>query len=155
VLLLIKEKQNMQVFLLKDVPGKGKAGEIVNVNDGYGKNYLIKNKLAQPVDNKILTESKAKKDSDAFKVAEEKKEIQAVIDQLNTTTVNLVAKLGEGGKMFGSITGAEISAALGEKGLSIEKRNIITEPIKTVGTYKIKCKFNYGMQGEFTLVISA
>lgn len=145
----------MQVFLLKDVPGKGKAGEIVNVNDGYGKNYLIKNKLAQPVDNKILTESKAKKDSDAFKVAEEKKEIQAVIDQLNTTTVNLVAKLGEGGKMFGSITGAEISAALGEKGLSIEKRNIITEPIKTVGTYKIKCKFNYGMQGEFTLVISA
>ena len=140
----------MQVFLLKDVPGKGKAGEIINVNDGYGKNFLIKNKLARMVDSKILTEVKAKKDSDAFKVAEEKKEIQNVIDHLAAKVVTLTAKLGENGKMFGSITGTEIVKEL--DGLNIEKRNVILpEPIKTLGTYKIKVKFNYGMTGEFEL----
>lgn len=144
----------MQVYLLKDLPGKGKAGEIINVNDGYGKNFLIKNKLATAVDNKILSDVKAKKDSDSFKVSEEKKEIQNVIEHLAAKTVTLVAKLGEGGKMFGSITATEIAKEL--EGLNIEKRSIVLpEPIKTVGTYKIKCKFNYGMVGEFTLIVEA
>ena len=150
-----KEERIMKVYLLKDVPGKGKAGEIIDVNDGYAKNYLIKNKLAQPVDSKILNEVKGKKDSDAFKIAEEKKEIQAVIDKLSLAAVTISVKLGESGKMFGQVTGREIANALSEKGINIEKRNIVSEPIKTVGTYKIKVRFNYGMQGEFRLEVGS
>jgi len=144
----------MQVFLLKDLPGKGKAGEMVNVNDGYAKNYLFKHKIAQPVDNKIITESKAKKESDAFKMAEEKKAIGVTIDKLKATNVVLKAKVGENGKMFGSITGAEISSGLAASGINIEKRDIVLpEPIKAAGAYKIKAKFNYGMSGEFTVTV--
>jgi len=144
----------MQVYLLKDLPGKGKAGEIINVNDGYGKNFIIKNKIGTAVDKSVLARVKEKNDSDSFRIAEEKKEIQAIIAELKGTHIKITAKVGDGGKMFGSITSAEIATALSEKGFNIDKRNIaLSEPIKVVGTYNIKVKFTYTMEGEFKLTI--
>ncbi|MCL2846520.1 MAG: 50S ribosomal protein L9 [Firmicutes bacterium] len=144
----------MQVLLLKDLAGKGKAGEVINVNDGYGKNFIIKNKIGVLADAGVLASVAAKKEANAFHVEEEKKAIREVITKLEPTTVTLVAKMGEGGKMFGSITGTEVARALTEAGFSIEKRNIVLpEPIKTLGTYKLKVKFSYGLEGLFTLLV--
>lgn len=144
----------MQIYLLKDLPGKGKAGEIINVNDGYGKNFLIKNKIGTAVDAAVLSRVRAKADSDAFKMAEEKAAIGEIIKKLEGATITLTAKVGEGGKMFGSVTATEISKALEDQGISIEKRNIVLgEPIKNVGEYKIKVKFSYGLEGNFLLKV--
>jgi len=144
----------MQVYLLKDLPGKGKAGEIINVNDGYGKNFIIKNKIGTAVDKTTLAMVKEKNDSNNFRIAEEKKEIQATIAKLKDVSITIKAKVGDGGKMFGSITSTEIATALNEKGFNIDKRNIVlSEPIKVVGSYKIKVKFTYTMEGEFNLTV--
>jgi len=145
----------MQIYLLKDLPGKGKAGEIINVNDGYGKNFLIKNKIGVLADAGIVSKVAAKKESDAFHIEQEKAKIKVIIAKLADVTVTIIAKVGEGGKMFGSITGTEIAKALADKGFEIEKRNIVLpEPIKAVGTYKMKVKFQYGLEGTFQVIVT-
>lgn len=144
----------MRVYLLKDLAGKGKKGEIIEVNDGYGKNFIIKNKIGIAADNALAAEVKAKKEADNFHTAQDKKAIAARIAELEKATVTLKAKVGDTGKMFGSVTGTEVSLALKDAGFDIDKRDIvITEPIKAVGTYKLKVKFPYAMSGNFTLEI--
>jgi len=146
----------MQVYLLKDLPGKGKAGEIIEVNDGYGKNYVIKNKVGTAVTPEILSKVKSKNEANAFHIAQDKERIKGIIAKLADVVVNLTAKIGEGGKMFGSITSAEIAKTLEEQGFEIEKKNIVlTEPIKTLGEYKIKVKYNYGLEGSVRVVVGA
>jgi len=145
----------MQVYLLKDLAGKGKAGEIIEVNDGYGKNFVIKNKIGTAVTPEILSRVRAKKESDAYHVAQDKERIKSIIAKLNDVVVNLTAKVGEGGRMFGSITSAEIAKALNDMDFEIEKKNIVLpEPIKTLGEYRIKVKYNYGLEGSFKLIVS-
>ncbi|MCL2570151.1 MAG: 50S ribosomal protein L9 [Firmicutes bacterium] len=144
----------MQVYLLKDVPGKGKAGEVINVNDGYGKNYLVKNKLGIVADDAVIAKVKAKAQSDAFHTEQDKARIRDIIKKLEDVVVVLTVKVGEGGKMFGSVTSTEIARGLVEKGFEIEKRDIVMpEAIKMVGEYKIKVKFNYGLEGNFKLKV--
>ena len=143
----------MQVYLLKDLPGKGKAGEIINVNDGYGKNYVIKNKIGTPVTPEILSRVRAKSDSDAFHLKTKKEEIGAIIKKLGETIIYIEARVGEG-KLFGAVTGTEIAKALNEQGFAIEKKNIVLpEPIKALGEYKLVVNFAHGMKGEFKLHI--
>ncbi|MCL2755702.1 MAG: 50S ribosomal protein L9 [Firmicutes bacterium] len=145
----------MQVYLLKDLPGKGKAGEIINVNDGYGKNFVIKNKIGQVVTPEILAKVKSKNESDAFHTEQDKARIREIIAKLEGTIVTLTAKIGEGGKMFGSITSTEITKELADQGFEIDKKNIILpEPIKTLGEYKIRVKYNYGLEGSFTVIVN-
>ena len=145
----------MQVYLLKDVPGKGKAGEIITVNDGYGKNYLIKNKLGQAVTPEIASKVKAKSDSDAFKLKTQREEIQAIIDRLRAARVVASAKVGDEGKLFGAVTTNEVAKALNDLGFAIEKRQltIASGNIKALGEYKIVVTFPLGMRGEFTLEV--
>ncbi|MCL2851159.1 MAG: 50S ribosomal protein L9 [Firmicutes bacterium] len=139
----------MKVLLRKDLAGKGKAGEIINVNDGYGKNFVIKNGYGVLVTNEIEAQVKAKSESDTFRISEEKKQIAGIIKKLEDAEVTIIAKIGDNGKLFGSITGGDIEKALVEKGFEIEKRNIVLpEPIKAIGIYKVKVKFSYGMAGE-------
>jgi large subunit ribosomal protein L9 len=145
----------MQVYLLKDVPGKGKAGEIINVNDGYGKNYLIKNKLGQVVTPEIASKVKAKSDSDAFKLKTQREEIGTIIERLRSAQVSVSAKVGDEGKLFGAVTTGEVAKALNDLGFAIEKRQltIVDGNVKALGAYKIVVTFPLGMRGEFTLEV--
>lgn len=142
----------MQIFLLKDLKGHGKAGEIVNLNDGYAKNFVIKNKIGKPVDNATRSDMKAKADSEAFKKQTEIAEIQAQIAQIKQTPITLYCKVGANQKLFGSITATEITNALAAKGINIDKRLIvINEPIKALGTYNVNIKYNYQLTGTITV----
>ena len=144
----------MQIYLLKDLKGHGKAGEIVNLNDGYAKNFVIKNNIGKPVDNAVRSDMKAKADSQAFKNQTEIAAIKAQIETLSHTPVTLYSKVGANQKLFGSITPTEIAAALAEKGITLDKRLIvIPEPIKTVGTYKINVKYNHQLTGTITVQV--
>lgn len=142
----------MQIYLLKDLKGHGKAGEIVNLNDGYAKNFVIKNKIGKPVDNAVLSDIKAKADSEAFKNQTEIAAIQAQIAQLKQTPITLYGKVGANQKLFGSITAAEIADALNQKGITIDKRLIVmAEPIKALGTYNVSIKYNHQLTGTITV----
>lgn len=142
----------MQIFLLKDLKGHGKAGEIVNLNDGYAKNFVIKNKIGKPVDNATRSDMKAKADSEAFKKQTEIAEIQAQIAQIKQTPITLYCKVGANQKLFGSITATEITNALATKGINLDKRLIvINEPIKALGTYNVNIKYNYQLTGTITV----
>ena len=142
----------MQIYLLKDLKGHGKAGDIVNLNDGYAKNFVIKNKIGKPVDNAILSDIKAKADSAAFKTQTEIAAIKKQIGQLKQTSVTLHCKVGANQKLFGSITATEISNALAEKGITIDKHLIvINEPIKTTGSYNVTIKYNHQLTGSVTV----
>ncbi len=142
----------MQIYLLKDLKGHGKAGEIVNLNDGYAKNFVLKNKIGKLVDNTVLSDMKAKAESNAFKNQTEIAAIKAQIEQLKQTPVTLHGKVGANQKLFGSITATEISNALAEKGIHVDKHLIIIpEPIKAIGTYKITIKYNHQLTGTVTV----
>lgn len=145
----------MQIYLLKDLAGKGKAGEIINVNDGYGKNYIIKNKIGLAVTPEIESRVRAKADSDAHKLKIEKDEITAIIKRLDDAQVIVRAKVGDG-KLFGSITSGEVAKALSELGFEIEKRQIdLKEPIRALGEYKLTVNFAYGMKGQVIVQVVA
>ena len=143
----------MQVYLLKDLPGKGRAGEIINVNDGYGRNFIIKNGVGRAVDNAVLTHVRAQKESSAFHKGEEVGAIKAVIARLGDAKVTIPARIGGGGKMFGTITSVEIAAALGKLGILVDKKNLVFDTIKEAGEYIIKVKFNHGLSGKFILEV--
>jgi large subunit ribosomal protein L9 len=143
----------MQIYLIKDLPGKGKAGEIISVNDGYGRNFIIKNGIGRSADGAILAQVKAKQQSDAFHKAREVAEIKKVCGELEKTVVRLAVKVGAGGKMYGAVTGHEISGALLKLGFKIDKKNLVHGTVKELGTYIIKVKFNYGLMSNFTLEV--
>ncbi|MDR0975480.1 MAG: 50S ribosomal protein L9 [Christensenellaceae bacterium] len=144
----------MQIYLLKDVKGKGKAGDIINVNDGYGMNFLVKNKLGKVADNAVLSEKKARDDSKNFHREEEIISYKALVNKLRDITVALDCKKGENGRLFGAITATEIADGLKKLGIEIDKRWIDTLiAIKQTGEYKIQVKFPYQIVGEFSLVV--
>lgn len=142
----------MQIYLLKDLKGHGKAGDIVNLNDGYAKNFVIKNQIGKPVDNSVRSTIKSKADSEAYKNKTEIEAIQVQIAQLKQTPITIYGKLGANQKLFGSITATEIADALNEKGITLDKRLIvIPEPIKAIGTYNVNIKYNHQLTGTVTV----
>ena len=145
----------MQVYLLENLPGKGKAGEIINVNDGYGRNFIIRNGIGKAVDNAVMAKFKAEQESTAFKKNEEISVIRAIVQQLSQTVVSLNVKTGASGKMFGAVTGQEIASALESLGIKIDKKQFVFEQIKEPGSYKIKVKFSYGIEGDFALEVKS
>jgi len=141
----------MQVYLLKDLPGKGKKGEIINVNDGYGRNFIIKNRIGTLVDNAILNQVKARQDSEVFHKQEDIKAMKELAAKPESSTVTVKVSVGANGKMFGSVTSAEIAAQLG-----IDKKFVqLGEPIKAVGTYKVKCKPSHGIEATVSVSVTA
>ena len=144
----------MQVFLLKNVPGKGKMGEIINVNDGYGRNYLIRNGYGRAVDSAIRNQVTAKQQSTAFHKEQDIAAIKKICAELGEVQAVIKIKAGLNGKLFGSVTTTEIAAELERLGFIIDKKNIVLpESIKQVGTYKIKARFNHGLDAAFTLEV--
>jgi large subunit ribosomal protein L9 len=144
----------MRIYLLKDLKGHGRAGEIVTLNDGYAKNFVMKNKIGRQADKQAEAEIKSKKESADFKLEQEIAEIKAVIEKLKTVTVHIKARVGANGKLFGAITSTELAAELAAAGIQTDKRNIdLPEPLRAEGAYKICVKFAHNLHGEFNAIV--
>ena len=139
----------MKIILKQDVKGKGKKGQMIEAAEGYARNFLIPKGLAVEATpdavNTMNLQAKAKAKADA----EAKAEALAVAEKLKASQVKLTAKGGEGGKLFGAVTGKEISGALKEQfGVDIDgKKLVLEQPIKSFGTYEVKAKLGYEVSG--------
>ena len=146
----------MKVILQKDIKGQGKKGELKEVSDGYGRNYLIPRGLAVEATADNLNTMRLKDKARQAQIAREKALAQEYAEKLGGVIVRVKAKGGEGGRLFGSVTSKEISDALMEQhGMKIEKNQIVqTEPIKQFGSYQIKCKLGHEITGMINVMVT-
>ena len=145
----------MKVILLQDVKSLGKEGEIVNVNDGYARNFIIPKKLGVEANSKNMNDLKLKK-SNEEKIARENKEAAAKLaEELKAGQVELRIKVGEGGKAFGSVSAKEIVAAVKDQmGLDVDKKKIqLKETLKTLGTHLVPVKLHPEVTAELKVEI--
>lgn len=142
----------MKVILREDVKSLGKAGDIVNVSDGYARNYLIPRGLALIADEKNIKAFELQKKKLLESIEKEKAKTMEFAERLKNTTVTIKAKAGEDGKLFGSITTMHISEALKKEGIELDrKRIVLTEPIKRTGEYRIAIKLPHEINSELSL----
>ena len=145
----------MKVILQQDVRGKGKKGELIEAAEGYARNYLLPRKLAIPATPDAINTMKLQ---DAARRKEEAANRAAAVetaDKLRGKTVKITAKGGAGGKLFGAVTGKEISEALSEQlGVSVAKQQLVLEPIKTFGVHEIKAKLGYEVSANFLVEVA-
>lgn len=145
----------MKVLLLQDVKAQGKKGDIIEVNDGYGRNFLIKKGLATAATSQVINEVKQKNDAEAKRKELEKQEAIALRDKMNGIVIKLAMGCGENGKMFGSVTAKEISEVLRAEGYDIDKKKIVLkDPIKNLGTYSIEIKVYANTVAVISLVVT-
>jgi len=131
----------MKVILTEDVKGKGNAGDIVNVSDGYARNFLFPKKLAKQATAQNLNAANIALAAEKHRKAEEKKDAKELAERISGMTLTMPAKHGGNGKLFGAITGKEIAAALSEElGETIDKKKISAPNIKELGEYDVSVK---------------
>ena len=145
----------MKVILTQVVKGQGKKGQLVEVSDGYGRNFLLAKKLAVLATAENLNTMKQQEKAKKAQEAAEKAEAQAISKKLEDVTVKIVAKAGEGGRLFGAVTGKEIAEALSKQhGITINKAKLVLdEPIKACGGYKLKAKLGYEVVGIVNVMV--
>ena len=145
----------MKVILLQDVKGKGKKGQMIEVSDGYARNYMLPRKLAQEATADAVNTMRMNDKATAERQARERAEAVAISKQLRELTLIVKAKGGGAGRLFGAVTTTEIADALKKNaGITIDKRKIvIDEPIKNVGTYTVQCKLGYEISAPLTVKI--
>ncbi|KYH34098.1 50S ribosomal protein L9 [Clostridium tepidiprofundi DSM 19306] len=131
----------MKVILLKDVKGKGKKGDIINISDGYARNYLFPRKLAEEAtQNSINILNKQKEKERKLKLAEIEK-AQKLAESLKGKELKIIAKAGENGKLFGAITNKDIANEINKKfNLNIDKKKVVINTIKLLGAYDVELK---------------
>ncbi len=146
----------MKVILLQDVKGQGKKGQSVEVSDGYARNFLLPKKLAVEATADNLNAMKIKEKARIAQIEREKEAARETVKKLEAITVNIKAKAGGAGKLFGAVTAKEIAEALEKQhGISIEKNKIVlSEQIKTFGTFEVKCKMGYEISGTFKVMVT-
>lgn len=145
----------MKVILLQDVKSLGKKGEIVNVNDGYARNFILPKKLGAEANSKNLNDLKLQKDNEAKIAKEHLEAAKALGEKLKAGQVELAIKVGEGGKTFGSVSSKEIAAAVKEQmNLEIDKKKIqLKEVLKTLGTHNVPVKLHPDVTAELKVVV--
>ncbi|MBP3660295.1 MAG: 50S ribosomal protein L9 [Oscillospiraceae bacterium] len=145
----------MKVILLTDVKGKGKKGQMIEVSDGYARNYMLPRKLAQEATADAVNTMRMNDKATAERQARERAEAVAVSKQLRELTLVVKAKGGGAGRLFGAVTTNEIADALKKNaGITIDKRKLVLdENIKNVGTYTVKAKLGYEIVGQFNVKI--
>lgn len=145
----------MKVILQQDVKGQGKKGQLVDVSDGYARNFLLPKKLAVIATAENLNTMKQQEKARKAQQAAEKSEAEALSKKLESLTVKVAAKAGEGGRLFGAVTAKEISECLAQQhGLNIAKTKLVLdEPIKACGGYKIKAKLGYEIVGTVNVMV--
>ena len=145
----------MKVILLQDVKGKGKKGQMLEVSDGYARNFLLPKKLAVEATPDAINTMRMNDKAAAERAAKERAEALEISHKLREMTLVVTAKGGGAGKLFGSVTSQEIADALKAKsGIAIDKRKIVlSDPIKNVGTYTVQCKLGYEITAPLTVKI--
>ena len=145
----------MKVLLLQDVKGQGKKDQIVDVSDGYARNFLFPKKLAVVADNKAINEVKNKEASKQYKIETEKAAAREIAEKLSQITVKISTGAGADGRLYGSVTSKDIAEVLSKQyGITIDKRKIVlADTIKNVGTYTVQCKLGYEITAPLTVKI--
>ena len=145
----------MKVLLEQDIKGTGKKGDVINVSDGYARNFLFPKKLASPADASAINASNIQKSAAAHRKFEAGVKAREDAKKIDGQTVVLTAKVGDNGKLFGAIGGKEIAAALKEqKGFEIDKKKIsISEPIKTTGEFKAKISLYENTSAQINVIV--
>ena len=145
----------MKVILLQDVKGKGKKGQMIEVSDGYARNFMLPRKVAIEATPDAVNTMRMNDKAAAEKAARERAEAVEVSKKLRAMTVVVTAKGGGAGRLFGSVTNQEIADALAKaSGIKLDKRKIvISDPIKSVGTYTVNCKLGYEITAPLTVKI--
>ena len=145
----------MKVILLQDVKGKGKKGQMLEVSDGYARNYMLPRKMAVEATADAINTMRMNDKAAAEKEAKERAEALELSRKLREMTITVKAKGGGAGKLFGSVTNQEVSDALKvTAGIVLDKRKIVlSDPIKNVGTYTVQCKLGYEISAPLTVKI--
>ncbi len=146
----------MKVILQQDVKGQGKKGQLIEASDGYARNFLLPRKLAVEATADNLNKMHKQDAARAAKMAAEKAEAERLSQALESLQVIIPAKAGAGGRLFGSVTSKEISDALqAQHRVDIPKSKIVQdEPIKSFGSYTLKCKLGYEVSGNIHVVVT-
>ncbi len=144
----------MKVILTNDVPKLGKSGELKTVADGFATNYLIPNSLAVPAAGGAYRAWQHDIASREEKRKREREDAEIAANRIAGTTLTMGVKVGEGGKLYGSITAKDIADALGRRGIEVDRHKVdLEEPLKSLGTYKVAVKVASGMAPEVTIVV--
>ena len=146
----------MKVIFNTDVRGQGKKGEMKEVSDGYARNYLMPRGLASPATADAVNALKLKEKAKAAQMAKEKAAAAETAKRLSGVVVQISARAGQGGRLFGAVTSQEIAEALREQhGIEIEKNKIVqAEPIKQFGSYEVKAKLGYEVSGTINVLVT-
>ena len=145
----------MKVLLTADVKGTGKKGDVVEVADGYARNFLLKKGLATVATASNVHQAQQQKEAAQFHKAEEVKALKALAAQINGKSVEVKIKTGENGKTFGSITASHIAAALSEQGFDVDKKKIKIDAVKTLGSYPAEVRLMEGVIAKITVQVVA
>ena len=145
----------MKVILLCDVKGQGKKDQIVEVSDGFARNFLFPQKKAIAADAKATNELKSKEEAKQYKISEDRKAAQALADKIKDTEIDIVMDHGQDGRLYGSVTAKDVAELLQKNhGITIDKRKItVSEPIKAYGTYHLEVKLYTEVTGTITLKV--
>ena len=144
----------MKVILLVDVKGTGKKGELVEVSDGFAQNFLIKQKKAKVADNSAINQKQMSDNAKEFHYQQDKNNATELCKKLNNITLHFSVKAGDNGKIFGSITSAEIVEQLKKDGYDISKKQIILDsPIKYAGIYKVDVRLFTGIIAKLSVEV--
>ena len=144
----------MKVILMQDVKGKGKKGQMIEVSDGYARNFMLPKKIAIEATPDAINTMKMNDKATQERIAREKTEAMALSKQLREMTLTVTCRGGGSGRLFGSVTNQEIADALAKNGIKLDKRKIVMgETIKNVGTYTVTCKLGYEITAPLTVKI--
>ena len=144
----------MKVILLQDVKGKGKKGQMIEVSDGYARNFMLPKKMAIEATPDAVNTMKMNDKATAERIAKEKAAALELSNKLRGMTLVVTAKGGGQGRLFGAVTNAEIAAALEKQDIKLDKRKIVlNENIQNVGTYTVTCKLGYEISAPLTVKI--
>ena len=145
----------MKVILTQDVRGQGKRGQMIEVSDGYARNFLLPRKLAQEATAGNINTMRMDDKATQERQAKERAEALELRNRMKDMTVVVTAKGGGAGRLFGSVTNTEVSEALAKQaGIQLDKRKIVLdEPIKSVGVYTVKCKLGYEVNAELKIEV--
>ena len=142
----------MKVILKTDVKGSGKKGDVLEVSDGYAKNFLLKKGLAEIATTSGVNEIQQKKRADEFHKAENVKAMKQLAQELNGKEVTVSIRAGENGRVFGSVTTAQIASSLSELGYDVDKKKIaLKENVKNIGVFEAEVRLMEGVSAKIKI----
>ncbi len=145
----------MKVILLQDVKGQGKKGDLIDVNEGYARNFLVKKGFAEVATSNKINDLKQKKAAADYHKQEEIKAMHALASELKGKTFTVNIKVGQGGKVFGSVTSANVAEAMAAAGYDVDKKKIVlANPIKMVGVYDVDIKLLEGISTKVKVQVA-